>query len=143
MTYAIREVDPMLAADAETLAMLHRKTLGEKCPFTLLSGFWWVVYCDDKPVGFGGMKETTQGNGAYLCRSGVLKSHRGNGLQRRLIRIRERKAIAKGWLTAISDTTDNQFSANNLIASGYRLFTPVKPWGFPTTLYWKKVLSRG
>jgi phage terminase large subunit len=40
-----------------------------------------------------------------------------------------------------SDTTDNIASANNFIKSGYRLYQPQFPWGWPHTLYWRKVIG--
>jgi hypothetical protein len=41
----------------------------------------------------------------------------------------------------VSDTTDNIASANNFIRAGYRLFEPRVPWGWASTLYWRKPLN--
>ena len=142
MDYAIRKVDTGDAKVAETIAKLHRLTLGAGCPFPYLSGHWWLVFSKDAPVGFAGMKETTHGGAGYLCRAGVLRAHRGHGLQRKLIRVRERQAVANGWTQCCSDTSDNPISANNLIACGYRIFNPAKPWGFRHTIYWRRTLTK-
>ncbi len=76
----------------------------------------------------------------YLCRSGVVPEHRGKGLQKRLIRVRETYArnMAMNWV--ISDTTCNPPSANSLIACGFKLYEPAQPWGNRSTIYWRKRL---
>lgn len=104
-------------------------------------GFWWVVEYKGKPVAFAGLtKSRTTPDAGYLCRAGVVEAHRGRGLQRRLIRIRERKARALGWKTLVSDTFTNIPSSNNLIACGYTLFNPTDRWSFVGALYWRKAI---
>jgi GNAT superfamily N-acetyltransferase len=71
----------------------------------------------------------------------VLPAYRGRGLQRKLIAIRERKAKRLGFTATYSDTYCNPHSSNNLIASGYRMFTPPVEYGAEGTCYWKKNLS--
>ena len=75
----------------------------------------------------------------------ILPEHRGNGLQRRLLKVRERKARQLGWTSVITDTTDNVPSANNLIKAGYRLFEPesvgAMNWAFKSSLFWRKGLG--
>jgi GNAT superfamily N-acetyltransferase len=61
---------------------------------------------------FGG-----RGSGNF-CRVGVLQEHCGHGLQLRLMRALERRARRNGWSYVVSDTTDNLFSANNIIRAG-------------------------
>ena len=53
-----------------------------------------------------------------LCRSGVIKSFRGKGIQKKLIRSRERFSRTLGWKWLITDTTDNPPSSNSLISCG-------------------------
>jgi GNAT superfamily N-acetyltransferase len=77
----------------------------------------------------------------YMCRSGVAEDARGQGLQRRLLRVREAFARKNGARWLISDTTDNTISANNLIAVGFRLFNPSVPWGLKHALYWCKRIA--
>ena len=50
--------------------------------------------------------------------SGVLPGHRGNGLQLRFLRARERKGRKIGWTMLISESTDTIYSANNLFGQG-------------------------
>jgi hypothetical protein len=45
------------------------------------------------------------------------------------------KALGMNWV--ITDTNENPASANNLIATGFKMFEPSEPWGFKTALYWK------
>jgi GNAT superfamily N-acetyltransferase len=142
--YVTRLAETGKAADCEIIARLHRKSFGESCPFPWLSGWWWIVEYDGKPVAFAGLQETREGGSGYLCRTGVIPSHRGQGLQKKMIRIRERKALSRGWKRICTDTTGNPISANNLIACGYRTFLPKTPWGpEPSTIYWVRSMGDG
>jgi hypothetical protein len=62
------------------------------------------------------------------------------GLQKRLIRVRERMARELGWAWLITDTFQNPPSANSLISCGFKNFAPTKPWGFAGANYWRKKL---
>ena len=74
----------------------------------------------------------------YLSRVGVLSSHRGKGVAKRLMRVCEQKAKRLGWVRMISTTYNNPPSANNFIALGYRTYEPHTRWGAPDTIYWRK-----
>lgn len=132
------------AKQAPLLTDMHRKTFGagEAFPnFTL--GWWWIAYEGSEPVGFAGLARARSNIGyGYLVRTGVLPQHRGQGLQRRFVKLRERFARNEGMKGLITDTTDNVVSSNNLAASGFRLFTPRTPWAFRDSLYWKKDFSK-
>jgi hypothetical protein len=94
------------------------------------------------PVAYTAIKQSSQwADAAYLCRCGVLYDHRGHGLQRRLLRCRERRARRNGWIACVTDTTDNIASGNSLIKSGYTLYKPSVPWALSNSLYWRKWLS--
>lgn len=106
---------------------------------------WWYLRDLQRPgapkVGFGGVCVYDNGETGFLCRSGVLPQYRGQGLQRRLIQVRERWMRKRGIDTSISYTlTSNLQSNNNLIRSGYRLYRP--NWEFKEEhwLYWYKEL---
>ena len=125
----------------QTLMQLQREILPGDRPVTIDNTYWWIAYDGDKPIGFSGYRASRQWcHTAYLCRAGVLSAYRGKGLQRRLIRVRERHAKRLGFIWAISDTSDNPASANNLIACGYRMYEPQSPWGWRHTCYWRKKL---
>lgn len=136
--YKIAEACPI--DDAEDILRLHAETMGTDCPVPKLDdAFWWLAYFEDHPVAFAGIRSSYTWRGAgYLLRCGVLEPHRGQGLQKRLIRVRERKAVKFGWRYCITDTTENVPSANSLIACGYRLYLPSNPWHLDQTLYWRK-----
>lgn len=126
---------------APLLLDLQLTILPSDKPTTTSVGWWWIVYDGDKPIGFAGMYRSNRWRDAgYLCRSGVLPAYRGRGLQKRLIRLRERKGRAIGLAWLISDTYENPPSANSLIACGYRTYQPVEPWGAEGVTYWRKKL---
>jgi GNAT superfamily N-acetyltransferase len=105
-------------------------------------GFWWLAKDGDKVVGFCGMThvESWPYTG-YVSRVGVLPSHRGKGLQRRLMRACERKAKQLGWGRLISSTYNNPPSTNNFISLGYKSYEPASRWGADGTVYWIKELK--
>lgn len=104
---------------------------------------WWIVYFDSEPIGFASISpsRTYPNIGVYLSSAGVLHSHRGKGLQKKLIsaRCRYAKSLGKKW--AISETVLNPHSANNLIACGFRSFQPEVPWSYKDAHYWRRKLN--
>ena len=112
-------------------------------------GHWFLVhehsYTNIPPIliAFAVMVESTKWyDTVYMSRCCVLPEFRGKGLQKRLLRARERHARALGYTWAITDTRDNVPSSNSLISCGYKLFEPTKPWSFEDSLYWRKKLCR-
>jgi GNAT superfamily N-acetyltransferase len=135
----VKHVDVNNPQKADTLAFLQAKCLPSDAPFSVLTGDWWIVY-DSKnlPCAFAGLVPSTRwARTGYLCRAGVLPSHRGRGTQKRLIRARIRQARKLGWEWLITDTYHNPASANSLIACGFKMFNPTVPWGAEGTLYWR------
>lgn len=142
MTTRIRIVDTMDDDVVDDLTDLHVATFTRLVELPDFErGFWWVAYDGSEPVGFAGLTQTfADTKVGYLKRAGVIESYRGRGLQRALIRVRERAARRLGMTLMVTDTTENPSSSNNLIACGYRLFSPKNPWAWEHTLYWKKTL---
>lgn len=141
MTYRIREVDSF--EEADTLKELHELTFIDTAPPPDFEhGSWWLCYLEDQPVGFAGLTPSTYlPLTGYLKRAGVRHEHRGNGLQRRLISVRERHARRLGWSTIYTDTaTFNVKSSNNLFRAGFELFRPDPIWNGEDFLYWRKSL---
>ncbi len=130
----------------EAIADLHMELFngGARSVPDLQSGHWWLVHHAGQSVAFAGLDSVTSGgrdHAAYLCRSGVLWDHQGNGLQKRLIRLRMTKARQLGWEWIISDTLANNYaSANSLISCGFKLFKPPRKWGERGSLYWRRPL---
>lgn len=141
--YRIREVDG--GDEADELTALHQLSFIDDAP-TLKpheweDGYWWMAYHEGVAVAFAGIVQSILAPDiGYFKRVGVLPNHRGHGLQRRLMRAFEAKSKRIGWRTIVTDTTDNNPSANNIITCGYKLFTPSIPWAFPNSLYWYKRL---
>jgi GNAT superfamily N-acetyltransferase len=147
VTYRIRRVDEADSAIADTLEEMHTRTFTDGTHLPVVDGLWmgdwWLAYYLDAPVAFAGMTKADPHyahNAAYLCRVGVLKEHRGNGLQKRLIRAIERHAARLKFSRIVSDTTNNPPSANSFIACGYKTFKPTAPWSFDRAVYWRKEL---
>lgn len=142
MTYRIKRVDGTDDEIADTIRTMHDLCFGNSAPKPDTDqDFWWLVYLEKEAMAFAQMvpASNTPLTG-YLKRSGVMREHRGHGLQYRLIRVRETLARKLGWETVVTDTTDNIPSANTLIKAGYRLFQPHWPWAFDHSLYWRKKL---
>jgi len=126
------------------LRVLQLACLPSDEPVFPSDGVWWLGRdtSSNQPVAFGLVQPSNQWRDtAYLARAGVLPAWRGQGLQRRLIGLRERYARKKGFVWMISDTTDNVPSSNNLIKAGYKLLEPSAPWANTDSLYWAKKLS--
>lgn len=143
MTYRIREVDGLDDEVADTLDELHDACFDGDAPRAPYDyGNWWIAYYGKEPAAFAGITPSTLGPGiGYLKRVGVLPEHRGQGLHRRLTRVREACARRNGWVAVITDTTDNVPSANNIIKAGYKLFDPpYGRWAFEHSCYWQKIL---
>jgi GNAT superfamily N-acetyltransferase len=140
--YRIREVDGRDPEIASDLREVHERSFGDTAPLVSTHvGHWWLVYHDDAPVAFAGLVKACQHeNSGYFIRAGVLPEHRGNGLQRRLIRVREMRARKNGWTRIVTETNENIPSANSLIGAGFKLYAPRNPWGLSTALYWTKDL---
>jgi GNAT superfamily N-acetyltransferase len=139
-TVRIKEVDGQ--RQALTLSQLQRETfiVAEHIPTN--KGFWWLAIDGCLPVGFVCIEHIDEWQyTGYLSRVGVLPSHRGHGLQKRLMQACERKARQLGWARIISSTYNNPNSANNFIRCGYRCYQPEWCWGADGTVYWIKDLA--
>lgn len=139
--YKIRQVDGTDKSVEASIREMHRICFGKQAKHVSTAiGSWWLVHRGDEAIGFAGLYPSSQYYDAgYMVRAGVLPAHRGHGLQRRLLRVREAKAKRKGWTCVVTDCTDTVYSANNLIAAGYKIFDPACRWAFEKSIYlWKE-----
>lgn len=141
MKVICKKVDPSNPEVEETLIELQRACLPHDASYFPGEGVWWIAYHRRTPVAFACLVPSQQvPDGVYLSRSGVTPLARGGGIHRRLIRVRLTWAKRQGYNWAVSDTTDNEPSANNLIACGFRLYSPPLLYSLARALYWKKKL---
>lgn len=142
MTIVIREVS---GADLNRINVLQSIILPSDRPYSTSVGWWWLATDTETgvDVGFCGMVQSAQWiDAVYLCRAGVRACARGKGLQKRLIRVRERKARSLGFRYAVTDTYRNPASANSLIACGFRSYIPRNAWAHENCNYWRKTLAK-
>jgi L-amino acid N-acyltransferase YncA len=104
----------------------------------------WVVRVGGKAVGYGAMRgcEASVNKGlALLTRAGVIPAWRGMGIQKKLIRLRTRKAKNLGYKTAIAYVMGmNCASSNALIGCGFRLYEPANLYAGEKAVYLRKHL---
>lgn len=141
MSIRIKKVD-----NNDPLIQLMLKDMDKECfpsegeaPPMVESGDWWVALDGKTPVAYACLRPSKQRPGwGYLSRAGVIESHRGKGLQRRLITTRIQHAKRENYYGLVTDTVKmNVNSSNNLIRSGFTLFRPAEPWSFDSALYWQ------
>jgi RimJ/RimL family protein N-acetyltransferase len=106
---------------------------------------WWIIWRDKKPVAYAGLRpcKNPQNKGiGFFCRAGVLPNHRGRGLQKRLIRVRERAARRLGLKEVVTYCALwNCASINSLIRCGYKLYWPASKWAGSGSVYLCKKLK--
>jgi len=139
MPYKVRLVNHQDPKWRATLKSLQKECLPGDTIYAPNNGYWHVVFGQDMvPVGFSGLVPSQRWSDCmYLCRAGVLPSHRGQGLQKRLIRARVRMAKEKNMNWVVTDTHSNPASANSLISCGFKMFTPSDPWAAKGAVYWR------
>jgi GNAT superfamily N-acetyltransferase len=143
MKYFVRQVDNKNKDIQDVLMGLQLVILDGTKPTKPEIGYWWMVTTEKgEGVGFAAMKQSAQfGDCVFFHRSGIMEEHTGQGLQKRLIKARMRKAKNMGFNWAVSDTTHNPASSNSLINCGFKMYQPSKPWGWKHTCYWRLKLT--
>lgn len=139
----INRVDIRQLKNVNRLFTLQGICLPSDNPYDTNTGFWWTATdASNRDIAFAGLVYSSRWSDCgYLCRAGVVPSSRGQGIQKKLIRVRIRqaKAVEMKWL--VTDTHDNPASSNSLISCGFKLFNPSVPWGAKGTLYWRLKLE--
>lgn len=126
----------------DRLLVLQKKCLPYDKPYDTTDGYWWIASKDDVDCGFSGLIHSPWwADCVMLVRCGVVPMFRGQGLQKKFIRVRIRqaKALKMNWI--VTSTFDNPASSNSLISCGFKLFNPRKPWMCENTLYWRLKLE--
>ena len=99
---------------------------------------WWVMLDEGEIVAYCG---SIYSKGICIFnRAWVKKTHRGQGIQRRMIKTRLKAASTFCHIAITYTTLDNFPSANNLINCGFRLYLPEYSYGGSDKLYYQKLL---
>jgi len=99
---------------------------------------WWVITSGNKIIAYCGCLFAE--NICIFVRAWVQKVYRGQGLQKKMIKLRLKSAF--DCKVAITYTTvDNYPSANNLISQGFKLFSPEYAYAGRQMLYFQKILK--
>ena len=134
----IQRVDTRLDSVQTRLSVLQKKCLPYDKPYDTNHGYWWIATQDGVDCAFAGLIcSPWWSDCAYLIRCGVVPNCRGQGLQKKFIRVRIRQAKALKMNWVITSTYDNPASANSLISCGFKMFNPTKPWMAKHTSYWR------
>jgi GNAT superfamily N-acetyltransferase len=106
---------------------------------------WWLVWRGKEAVGYAGLRPCKAPRNAgvgFLCRVGVVPKHRGRGLQKRLIAVREATARRLGLKELVTYCVPwNCASINSLVSCGYKFYRPETKWGGAGSVYLRKVLA--
>lgn len=87
------------------LNWLQAKCFCEAEHLTTDEGYWWIAREGDIPVAFAALQSVPSWDQtAYMARSGVIASHRGQGIQKKLLKRREQFAKQKGFARIITTT---------------------------------------
>jgi predicted GNAT family acetyltransferase len=101
---------------------------------------WWVLLDDENKIA-AYCGSVYSSNICIMVRGWVKKQHRGQGLQKKLIKIRLNAAKKNNCYIVITYTTkDNCPSSNNLISQGFKLYLPEYEYGGKEMLYWNKLI---
>lgn len=109
-------------------------------PYLSPSAVWWLVTQNTKVVGACALgREKNDPNTWYLARAAVVPAARGRGLQRKMLRLREHYARARGAKCLVSYTIPtNGPSIRNLLACGYEIYEPRWNWAGEWAVYFRK-----
>jgi len=99
---------------------------------------WWVIVSANKIVAYCGCSFNE--NICIFVRAWVQKEYRGQGLQKKMIKLRLKSAF--DCRIAITYTTvDNYPSINSLISQRFKLFSPEYAYAGRQMLYFQKELK--
>ena len=97
---------------------------------------WWVGVEDGQIIAYCGCLYSH--TFCLFNRSWVHPKYRGNGIQKKLIKVREKAAREKDSLIITYITIDNPASGNNLISQGFKMYTPSWQYAGTDKVYFKK-----
>jgi len=99
---------------------------------------WWVITSGNTIIGYCGCGFLE--GVCIFVRAWVHKDYRGQGLQKKMIKLRIKSAY-DCYIAITYTTTDNYPSANSLISQGFKLYSPEYAYAGRDMLYFQKELE--
>lgn len=114
--------------EIDEITELDRKILAASNPYPDTE--FWGAWEGEELVGYAGCRLPAEWPGyCFMSRSGVIERCRGQGLQKRLIRVRRAFAKKSGCKSVLTYTMpDNAASMNSLISCGFKTYDPENPY---------------
>lgn len=115
------------AEDEALILRLDKICFPIDAPLAFAGAHWFIGWDGDEPAAYCAWKtvEHDRVPVGFHYRGGVLPDHRGRGLQRQMLRLREEEMRRHGLAKAVTYTdADGAASMRNLIAEGYRPYAP-------------------
>lgn len=139
MSYRIRQT-----TNIGTIKKLHKEIFPKDEYYEHSGNIYWLVEDTDTGEYIAFCIATDIGHRLlYLSRVGVSIGHRGKGLHRRLIRVREAYGKRHNFRCVITYTIiHNPNSFSHLVKNGYELYCPENMWAGDDVLYFRKILSK-
>ena len=119
------------SGDEQHVERMDRLCFPLDTPPTFAGASWHIGWEGEEPACYCAWKPVDQDGTpvGFLYRGGVLPAHRGHGLQREMIRLRETEMLQQRIAVSVTYTdADGAASMRSLIAEGYRPYAPT-----PTT----------
>ena len=112
--------------DAALIAQMDVVCFPIDTPAEFAGANWFIGWHGDRPAAFCAWKVVEHDEPVgFHYRAGVMPDWRGKGLQRQMLRLREAEMREQGLRKAVTYTdADGAASMRNLIAEGYRHYTP-------------------
>ena len=141
MKFSSRRVESNISSGYEQCRNLHTAIFPGEAWECRESVLWVVTEPGGYPVAYAALDLWESGI-CFLSSCGVRRKARGHGLQKRLIRTREKFAKLRDKLMVVTYTTANNYpSLTNLVRCGYNPFDPEYPWvGRDGIIYYRKEL---
>jgi GNAT superfamily N-acetyltransferase len=129
--------------DVQALRAMHSLILpSDEVPALNPNVAAWLGWAKGTPVAFCTARYWRSEGSVFLERAGVLPIAQGNGLQRRMIRLREKWAKQQGAECVLTYVEARNYeSLVNLLRCRYRLYEPANPWGIEGGHYFRKELD--
>lgn len=116
--------------DIEAIEAMDRVCFPHDTPYMFAwnKNVSWVVQDGGEIVAYLSAHPLKRGSW-FFSRVGVMPSHRGHGLQRKLMSVMERHGRGAGWRQIVTYTAGhNGHSTRNILAAGYRTYEPRKSY---------------